>query len=71
MFASVRTSARISDIVSGAYLGPAGRDRTSGTPRPVRLPAGADDPDPGAWLWRESERLTGVTFPAPLPRPRT
>ncbi|WP_240796263.1 oxidoreductase [Streptomyces sp. RFCAC02] len=52
-------------VVNGAYLGPAGRDQTSGTPKPVRLPAGADDPDVGAWLWRESERLTGVTFPVP------
>ncbi|MFJ4616937.1 oxidoreductase [Streptomyces sp. NPDC088812] len=51
------------EVVGGAYLGPAGRDQTSGTPKPVRLPAGADDPDLGAWLWRESERLAGVTFP--------
>ncbi|MFF3505598.1 oxidoreductase [Streptomyces sp. NPDC003247] len=51
------------EVVNGAYLGPAGRDQTSGTPKPVRLPAGADDPELGAWLWRESERLTGVTFP--------
>ncbi|CAL9475199.1 hypothetical protein SUDANB145_02910 [Streptomyces sp. enrichment culture] len=53
------------EAANGAYLGPAGRDQTSGTPRPVRLPAGADDPGLGAWLWRESERLTGVAFPAP------
>ncbi|MEV8227114.1 oxidoreductase [Streptomyces sp. NPDC079167] len=53
------------EVVNGAYLGPAGRDQTSGTPKPVRLPAGADDPELGDWLWRESERLTGVTFPAP------
>ncbi|MBU6530642.1 oxidoreductase [Streptomyces mayonensis] len=51
------------EVVNGAYLGPAGRDQTSGTPQPVRLPAGADGPDLGAWLWRESERLTGVVFP--------
>jgi NAD(P)-dependent dehydrogenase (short-subunit alcohol dehydrogenase family) len=53
------------DVAGGAYLGPAGRDQTSGTPKPVRLPAGADDPGLGAWLWRESERLTGVTFRVP------
>ncbi|MFD7685147.1 oxidoreductase [Streptomyces sp. NPDC059781] len=51
------------EVVNGAYLGPAGRDQTSGTPKPVRLPAGAGDPGLGARLWRESERLTGVTFP--------
>ncbi|OMI84833.1 oxidoreductase [Streptomyces sp. BBFR25] len=53
------------EVTNGAYLGPAGRDQTSGTPEPVRLPGGADGPDLGAWLWRESERLTGVTFPVP------
>ncbi|MEV0123731.1 SDR family NAD(P)-dependent oxidoreductase [Streptomyces sp. NPDC050703] len=53
------------DVVNGSYLGPAGRDQTAGTPKPARLPAGADDPELGARLWRESERLTGVTFPAP------
>ncbi|MET9132438.1 hypothetical protein [Streptomyces antibioticus] len=53
------------EAISGAFIGPAGRDQTSGTPRPVPLPAGADSPDLGAWLWRESERLTGVTFRVP------
>jgi len=52
------------DAANGAFIGPAGRDQTSGTPKPVPLPAGAGSPDLGAWLWRESERLTGVTFPA-------
>ncbi|MFH9728880.1 oxidoreductase [Streptomyces sp. NPDC017260] len=51
----------------GTFIGPAGRDQTSGTPRPVPLPAGADRPDLGAVLWRESERLTDLTFP-PLPQ---
>jgi NAD(P)-dependent dehydrogenase (short-subunit alcohol dehydrogenase family) len=50
------------DAVSGGFYGPAGRDQTSGTPRAVRLPRGADDPAEGAWLWAESERLTGVRF---------
>ncbi|MFI8950052.1 oxidoreductase [Streptomyces sp. NPDC053750] len=50
--------------VSGTFIGPAGRDQTSGTPGPAPLPGGADSPDLGAWLWRESERLTGVRFPA-------
>ncbi|MFD8090570.1 oxidoreductase [Streptomyces malaysiensis] len=51
------------EAVSGTFIGPAGRDQTSGTPKPVPLPARADSPDQGAWLWRESERLTGVPFP--------
>ncbi|WP_052851257.1 oxidoreductase [Streptomyces avicenniae] len=50
------------DVRSGQFIGPAGRDQTSGTPRPTRLPRGAGDPEEGARLWRESERLTGVTF---------
>jgi NAD(P)-dependent dehydrogenase (short-subunit alcohol dehydrogenase family) len=50
------------DVPNGEFIGPAGRDQTSGTPKPVRLPAGADDPAAGARLWAESERLTGVTF---------
>ncbi len=50
------------DVRSGQFIGPAGRDQTSGTPKPVRLPAGAEDPAEGAALWAESERLTGVTF---------
>jgi NAD(P)-dependent dehydrogenase (short-subunit alcohol dehydrogenase family) len=50
------------EVLSGAFYGPAGRDQTSGTPKPVKLPRGADDPAEGARLWAESERLTGVTF---------
>jgi len=46
----------------GDFIGPAGRDQTSGTPRPVRLPAGAGDPGEGGRLWTTSERLTGLTF---------
>jgi NAD(P)-dependent dehydrogenase (short-subunit alcohol dehydrogenase family) len=47
---------------SGQFIGPAGRDQTSGTPKPVRLPAGAGSREEGARLWTDSERLTGVTF---------
>ena len=48
---------------NGAFIGPASFNRqTSGTPKPVALPSGADDPAEGARLWTESERLTGVTF---------
>lgn len=50
------------EVIGGAFYGPAGRDQTSGTPKPVKLPRGADDPAEGARLWAESERLTGVTF---------
>lgn len=50
------------DVRSGQFIGPASRKQTAGTPKPVRLPKGADDPEVGAWLWAESERLTGVTF---------
>lgn len=49
-------------VPSGAFIGPAGRRQDSGTPKPARLPRGADDPAVGASLWRESERLTGTTF---------
>ncbi|MGW4371934.1 hypothetical protein ACWEKT_40635 [Nocardia takedensis] len=50
------------DVVGGDFIGPAGRDQTSGEPRSAKLPTGADDPELGAWLWAESERLTGVSF---------
>jgi NAD(P)-dependent dehydrogenase (short-subunit alcohol dehydrogenase family) len=50
------------DVRSGQFIGPAGIDQTSGTPKPVRLPSGADDPAEGTRLWQESEHLTGVIF---------
>ena len=50
------------EAVGGTFYGPAGRDQTSGAPKPVNLPRGAADPEVGASLWVESERLTGVTF---------
>ncbi|GAA1452101.1 SDR family NAD(P)-dependent oxidoreductase [Nocardiopsis tropica] len=53
------TSARVS---SGEFIGPAGRDQTSGTPKPAKLPTGADDLAQGRWLWAASEQLTGVPF---------
>lgn len=40
---------------SGSFIGPAGRDQTSGTPKPAKLPTGADDP-------AEGEQLTDVSF---------
>lgn len=50
------------DVVNGGFYGPAGRDQTSGTPKQVALPRGADDPAEGARLWTESERLTGTGY---------
>jgi NAD(P)-dependent dehydrogenase (short-subunit alcohol dehydrogenase family) len=51
------------DARNGAFIGPASFSRqTSGTPKPVALPSGADDPAEGARLWADSERLTGVAF---------
>lgn len=50
------------DVRSGAFIGPAARNQTTGTPKPVTLPRGADDPAEGERLWADSERLTGVTF---------
>lgn len=50
------------DAHSGQFIGPASRNQTSGTPKPVKLPAGADDPAEGTRLWAESEQLTGTTF---------
>lgn len=52
------------DVRSGQFIGPAGRDQTSGTPVQVPLPRGADDRAEGERLWTASERLTGVRFPA-------
>lgn len=50
------------EVTSGEFLGPAGRDQTSGTPEPAKLPKGAGDTELGARLWADSERLTEVTF---------
>ncbi|MFE0204162.1 hypothetical protein [Streptomyces sp. NPDC058985] len=47
---------------SGGFIGPAGRDQTSGTPKPAKPPTGSEDPAEGRRLWAVSERLTGVPF---------
>ncbi|MFE6489570.1 oxidoreductase [Streptomyces sp. NPDC057757] len=57
-------AATAAEVTSGQFIGPSGRDQTSGTPKPAKLPRGADDLEQGARLWTESERLTGVTFKA-------
>lgn len=56
-------AATSADVHNGDFIGPAGRNQTSGTPRRVRLPSGAGDPVEGTWLWAESERLTGLSWP--------
>ena len=50
------------NVRNGEFIGPSGRDQTAGTPRPARLPKGADDEGEGARLWSQSEGLTGVIF---------
>lgn len=55
--------AATSDAVrSGQFIAPAGRVQTSGTPKAIRIPRGADTAAEGDRLWSESERLTGVEF---------
>ncbi|MFJ5280936.1 oxidoreductase [Streptomyces parvulus] len=49
-------------VRSDDFIGPAGRDQTSGAPKPARLPTGSDDPAECRRLWAVSERLTGVPF---------
>lgn len=55
-------TAMIMAALSGRFIGPAGRDQTSGTPKPAKLPTGADDPAEGRRPWAASEQLTGVPF---------
>ncbi|HEU5421005.1 MAG TPA: oxidoreductase [Streptosporangiaceae bacterium] len=47
----------------GSYYGPAGIGEFAGPPRLVRSSSRSRDTATGQRLWRESERLTGVTFP--------
>lgn len=50
-----------SDVRAGDYWGP--RLLIGGKPHRSAPSAGAKDPEDAAWLWAESERLTGVAFP--------
>jgi hypothetical protein len=61
------------DVRGGQFIGPAGRRQDSGTPRPVKLPRGADDPAEGGRLWDQSTQLTGIPNPMRPPGqgPRT
>ncbi|GAB3209486.1 oxidoreductase [Marinactinospora thermotolerans] len=49
-------------VSSGQFIGPAGRDQTSDTPKPAKLPTGANDIDAARRLWTANEQLTGVPF---------
>ncbi len=53
-------------VPGGAYIGPDGRGELRGHPGVARTKAAARDPDLAARLWRRSEDLTGVTYPAVL-----
>lgn len=48
------------DLPGGSYVGPDGRFEMSGHPTLVGRSNAALDLDEAAWLWTESERLTGV-----------
>ncbi|WP_231495951.1 oxidoreductase [Cellulomonas sp. HZM] len=50
-------------VANGAYLGPAGPLGLVGPPAPVHLTRRMRDPRAAAWLWQESERLTGTHLP--------
>jgi len=47
----------------GEYYGPGGRGELRGHPRPVASSERARDVEAQQRLWRESERLTGVSYP--------
>ncbi|HUD43454.1 MAG TPA: SDR family oxidoreductase [Dokdonella sp.] len=48
----------------GAYYGPHALGESRGRPAPARTPVQALDRTAAARLWAESERLTGIRFPA-------
>ena len=47
---------------AGGFYGPDGFLETKGYPAPARIPARAKDRTVAQQLWKESERLTGVSF---------
>jgi NAD(P)-dependent dehydrogenase (short-subunit alcohol dehydrogenase family) len=53
------------DAVNGGYYGPSGMFGLVGPTAKVKPPRRATDAAVAARLWAESERLTGVTLPAP------
>ncbi|MHC5795678.1 SDR family oxidoreductase [Lacisediminihabitans sp. FW035] len=52
------------DATAGAYYGPGGFAELTGPPKLAAVPKRALSTQDAARLWTESERLTGVTFPA-------
>lgn len=54
------------DVPGNGYIGPDGRGELRGHPVPVGRSAAALDEEAAARLWAESERLTGVKFPAEM-----
>jgi hypothetical protein len=48
---------------AGGFYGLDGFLETKGYPSPVEIPARAQDRTVAQQLWKESERLTGVSFP--------
>jgi NAD(P)-dependent dehydrogenase (short-subunit alcohol dehydrogenase family) len=59
------------DLPGASYVGPDGRSETRGYPALVGRSAQASDPELAERLWQESEKLTGVGFPAALMPPRS
>jgi hypothetical protein len=53
------------DAVTGGYYGPSRFMELVGPTRPARLNRRMRDEATAARLWAESERLTGVSLPAP------
>lgn len=51
------------DARGGDLLGPPGRTQFVGHPTKVESSPQSHDPDAQRRLWRESEQLTGVTYP--------
>ncbi len=57
-------AAAMPDVEGGQYWGPNGPGEIRGLPAPASIAAPARDEAVAARLWRESERLTGVTYAA-------
>lgn len=57
-------AATASDVQSGQYFGPAGFMEMKGPPRRVDSNDRSKDTAAAAELWKVSEKLTGLTFPA-------
>jgi NAD(P)-dependent dehydrogenase (short-subunit alcohol dehydrogenase family) len=56
------------DARGGDFYGPPKGRQFTGYPARITAAPQAHDEDAQRWLWRESERLTGVTYPVPVTR---